>query len=77
MILIRTEGKNKIGLGHLYRIKSIVDLIRYEIEYKILLDNYSNNEIFENDDNIVIINKNEIETLNYYYKINFKFIIIN
>ena len=77
MILIRTEGNNKIGLGHLYRIKSIVDLIRYEIEYKILLDNYSNNEIFENDDNIVIINKNEIETLNYYYKINFKLIIID
>lgn len=79
MILFRCEGNEKIGLGHLYRIKSITQYLNNEISYKIILDNNSNHRLFENKKDIIFVKNlsDEIKKLKSLFTRNFKLIIID
>lgn len=79
MILFRAEGNTATGLGHIYRILSIIDIVNYSnIQYTFAITNTSCTAIIPKEVNIDIIDgEDEFRLLFNYRNIGYKLLILD
>ena len=74
MILFRADGNKKIGLGHLYRIFSIIEKISELYKYKLLIKKETLTDIIPNHIDYHII-ENEFHQIENYKELGYKLLI--
>jgi UDP-2,4-diacetamido-2,4,6-trideoxy-beta-L-altropyranose hydrolase len=79
MILFRAEGNTATGLGHIYRILSLIDIVNYSnLQYTFAINNTSCTAIIPKEVNMDIIDgEDEFRLLSNYKDIGYKLLILD